>query len=841
MVDFGKRLKNKEIEKKIDPIEIYNSLDRTSDTGPLRPSQKAVLKEWNSKRRSTKDNIVKLHTGEGKTLIGLLMLQSKINETGEPCLFLCPNIYLAYQAMTEAAKFGIKFCEIGNDKEIPEDFILGKTILITHVQKLFNGKTKFGLNNKSIDVGAVVLDDSHACIDAIRSSLTIRVPSTHDVYKSTIEKFEKELREQGEGSFLEVKSGSNNTMLPIAYWSWIDRKDEITALLLDHKNDTEIAFVWPVIKDNIEDCQAFITGNYLEISPQIMPIKAFGSFFNAKHRILMSATTQDDAFSIKGLGFDTSAIQNPLTNNELKWSGEKMIVIPTLIDVSLDREHIVNWLGNLKNTTYGVVFLAPDFSKSTQYTKLGSKVSDKKTIFENVDALKGGNFECPIVFVNRYDGIDLPDRACRILVLDSKPYFDSLLDRYEECCRADSDLINIKIAQKVEQGLGRSVRGEKDYSIIIVTGGDLAKFIKSQATNKYFSAQTKKQIEIGIQASGFAREELKENNDPHKVLFNLMSQALRRDEGWKEYYAEAMSELPDTDPKEALYDILKLELDAEAAYSAGKLQRACELMQRLCDKNNDNPSEKGWYTQQLARYKYKISKIESNETQQAAFALNSQLLKPKSGVTYKKITYKNEHRMLRIKKWLERWSTHQELNLAAEEIADNLAFGTTAEKFESAVKSLGEALGFVSQRPDKEIKTGPDNLWCLGIDDYLFFECKSEVNEDRKEINKDEVSQFNSHCGWFSENYGDANCNRVLVIPTNKLSHQANFTHPAKILRKNGLKKLRDNFKGFIKELNGYEIGGISDAKIQQLLEYHKLSITDLKDTYSEDYVSLKK
>jgi len=95
------------------------------------------------------------------------------------------------------------------------------------------------------------------------------------------------------------------------------------------------------------------------------------------------------------------------------------------------------------------------------------------------------------------------------LILDSKPYFDSLLDRYEEDCRPESDIMNIRIAQKVEQGLGRSVRGEKDYSIIVLVGGDLIKFAKSPLTSKYFSSQTRKQIEIGIQVAAFAERRLR--------------------------------------------------------------------------------------------------------------------------------------------------------------------------------------------------------------------------------------------------------------------------------------------------------------------------------------------
>jgi hypothetical protein len=44
MVDFRKRLANKAAIKPVDPIEIYDRLDRAHDKGPLRPSQEAILR-----------------------------------------------------------------------------------------------------------------------------------------------------------------------------------------------------------------------------------------------------------------------------------------------------------------------------------------------------------------------------------------------------------------------------------------------------------------------------------------------------------------------------------------------------------------------------------------------------------------------------------------------------------------------------------------------------------------------------------------------------------------------------------------------------------------------------
>ena len=40
MVDFKKKLGLRSIEKKVNPVEIYDELDRRSETGPTSPSTK---------------------------------------------------------------------------------------------------------------------------------------------------------------------------------------------------------------------------------------------------------------------------------------------------------------------------------------------------------------------------------------------------------------------------------------------------------------------------------------------------------------------------------------------------------------------------------------------------------------------------------------------------------------------------------------------------------------------------------------------------------------------------------------------------------------------------------
>lgn len=836
MVDFRKRLNKSEIEKKTNPIEIYDSLDRRSIAGPLRPAQHKILSEWFESRKNEKDLIIKLHTGEGKTLIGLLILQSKINSGEGPCLFICPNIYLVQQVRRDAKKFGISYCTIGDDNSLPNEFIDGDKILITHVQKVFNGKTIFGLGNEFIPVENVILDDSHACIDSIRNTFTINLESEHSAYKEILELFKDALPEQGEGTFLEIENGDYNSFLPVPYWNWIEKSEEVLHILSKYREEQSIMFSWPFVKDSIKNCQAFISGQNIEITPIHIPIEKFSSFYKASQRILMSATTQDDSFFIKGLGFNTDAIKSPLDNPSQVWSGEKMLVIPSLVDDSLDRDKMVNIFAKPLEKNYGVVALVSSFSKSLTYKNLNSIVPDSNQISKVVDHLKKRNFKQTVVFANRYDGIDLPDETCRILILDGRPFFYSLSDRYEESNRMNSDSINIKIAQKIEQGLGRSVRGEKDYCLILIIGADLIKFIKSSRTNKYFSPQTKKQIEIGMEIAQMASDEVTDDKEPFKVVKSLMKQSLQRDEGWKEFYKEEMNKIQPSITSSKIYDVLTLERKAAVLNYSGDYEKASDLIQKIIDNHCIDDSEKGWYLQIMARYKFLQSKADSNVLQKSAFLKNNELLKPSEGITYKKLEYVNENRTKRIAVWIRSHKDFEELMLSVEGVLSDLEFGTSAEKFETAIKELGLMLGFLSERPDKEFKKGPDNLWCGVGNQYFIFECKSEVNPERQEVNKHEIGQMNTHCGWFKNQYNDAPVKRILIIPTKTVSYHADFTHSVEIMRRGTLRNLRNNVRGFFREFNKYEIGSVSDEKIQEFINTHKLDIASLLNKYSEKY-----
>lgn len=144
-IDFNKLVKKTD-KNVIDPTKIFDILPGKNEKydGYLRDVQSEVLKEWFLKCRDKKDSIIKMNTGSGKTVVGLLILQSYINEGYGPCVYVVPDNYLLEQVKLEAQHLNIKYATETSDI----NFLSGKSILIINMHKLFNGSSVFGVDEK---------------------------------------------------------------------------------------------------------------------------------------------------------------------------------------------------------------------------------------------------------------------------------------------------------------------------------------------------------------------------------------------------------------------------------------------------------------------------------------------------------------------------------------------------------------------------------------------------------------------------------------------------------------------------------------------------------------------
>lgn len=838
LVDFKKLLGTAKIAKSIDPLEIFANLDKESGKEYLRPAQKAVLEDWTKNFRGKKDVIVKLHTGQGKTLIGLLILQASLNEGNGPALYICPNNYLVDQIIEQSRSFGIKAVRF-DDTAPPQSFVNSEAVLVSNCNKLFNGKSIFGVRgvrtHEKMHIGTLVMDDAHKCLDIIRQSFSITVKRRNEkgynpLYQKLWAIFEESLRRQGAGTCTDIINEAK-CLLAVPFWTWHDKLDEVLAILSEYKQNNELLFTWDLIKDHMGESICVFSGDRVEISPRLLPIEQIPSFSEAKRRVFLSATLNEDSFLVRDMGIEPESVVNPLSSGDAQYSGERLIILPSLVDPSLQRGTLISWGAQLaeKHGSFGVVAITPSFNKAEDWKNCGAQVTDVNKLYESIDEIKtkvkDNNIKKVLVLVNEYDGVDLPDNTCRILFLDSLPSYYSLIDSYLHELRPSSGIMRRQLAQRVEQGMGRAIRGSSDWCIVIVIGTDITSFLSETSKRVFLSNEAQLQIKI-------AEELIKEMKKEGKRLGpveQLVTQCLTRDEGWKEFYKARMSELLPDKPEKGNLERSLIEREAEMQYKLGQYSKASAIIQKIID--TSNPDDKGWLLQLMATYIYPVNPEESMNKQLKAYAENPNLSRPEKGLSYSKLTTTGTI-ATRILEWLQSYESYNAAILEVRKITDKLPIGIDSNTFEQGICEIGRILGFVSDRPEKNTGKGPDNLWHIQGKQYWVIECKNSVKESRDYISKDEAGQLSNSIGWFKSLYETEEGTPIIIHPAKGLKADAFITEPFWVLTLENLSKMADNAINFYTVLANIPFDKLSVDDITQKLQSNNLDTSNLVKCY---------
>ncbi|EAV3626429.1 DEAD/DEAH box helicase, partial [Salmonella enterica] len=173
------------------PREIFQALPKKDNLKFQYPRdvQSEVWSKWFEKRNDN-NIVIKMNTGGGKTIVGLILLKSCLNEKKGPAVYVVPDNYLVKQVIDEGNKLGIG---VTNDEE-SMGFLTGKDILVINIYKLINGRSKFGVGDegKKISIGSIIIDDAHACMNTVESQFTIKIKFNDNkgsLYKSFLNLF----------------------------------------------------------------------------------------------------------------------------------------------------------------------------------------------------------------------------------------------------------------------------------------------------------------------------------------------------------------------------------------------------------------------------------------------------------------------------------------------------------------------------------------------------------------------------------------------------------------------------------------------------------------------------
>jgi hypothetical protein len=298
--DFSKIQAIKKEAGPINPIDIFQkNKSKITDTGinDLWLGQGDALRDWDNNRERG-DVAIVLNTGAGKTLIGLLIAQSLVNETKGKVVYVCASIQLIEQTREKAEGYGLKVTTYHSQQYSNDLFYKGEAVCLTTYQALFNGKSKF----RNEEISAIIFDDAHAAEGVIKDNYSISISRKNNdsLFVSLVEQFRPYYQSIGKtGSFDEILSGQYNKVELLPPFEVNKNIGEIFRLIIDAEIPSKVAtmFAWEHLKDHLDLCSFFVSKSSIQIIPPVIPVSRLSYFQEGIRRIYLSATMlSPDAF-----------------------------------------------------------------------------------------------------------------------------------------------------------------------------------------------------------------------------------------------------------------------------------------------------------------------------------------------------------------------------------------------------------------------------------------------------------------------------------------------------------------------------------------------------------------
>jgi hypothetical protein len=803
----------------IDPRDIFLTLERDKRFAFPRDIQSEVMKTWFADR-DHRDTIIKLNVGSGKTVVGLLMLQSSLNEGKGPALYICPDKQLVAQVTEEAEALGIEVTENPRDPS----YAAGQQICVTTVHKLFNGKSVFGVETVKLPIGSVVVDDAHACIATISEQFRITLANTHEAYGEILRTVSAELKKQSLSRFIDLEASDPRAVMEVPFWAWKNNQEKILLALHKHRDGEELMFTYPLLREILPYCRCIIGGQSLEIEPICPPTDLLKSFSKAKRRIYMTATLSDDSVLVTHFGANPDKLRDPIVPDSSQSMGERMILMPQDLNPEIEFSEIRQLLIDLSKKE-NVVVIVPSKSSSLFWEDDADQILIGDKVSLGIDKLRAGHVGLTVL-INRYDGIDLPGDACRVLAIFELPEVSSFREAADMNVLANSKAGLRRQMQRIEQGMGRGVRSNDDYCAVLLCGTKLTTRVKSPEGLQMLTGATQAQLQLSTKLA----KQL-DGTDIEGVA-KVVQQCLDRESGWVKVSKIALLK---ANPDKGL-SLDKAAVATRLAFDQARAGDHPTAMQtlRVVENTLEDEDAKALILVRTAEIAHHIDPAEAQKILMAAHKINHSVLRPIEGIAYQKLSPAAEQQAAAVQvihrqRFLE--ATDRILHVKA--LAEDLKFEpNTAPQFEAAVHDLGLIIGFGSQRPEKSFGNGPDNLWACPNGEFFVIECKNGVTSNHG-ISKHDLGQLGQAIDWFEEKYTNTIAKKTLIIhPLKKTGPAAAMIDGARVITEKQLAKLRDALQEFAKALSDANV--LNDtSRIGKLLITYNFTPKAFVDNYS--------
>lgn len=763
----------------VDPIQIFRGLRvRDAAINDLWLGQADALQPWHE-HRSLKDVAIGLNTGAGKTLVGLLIAQSLVNETRGKVLYACNSIQLVEQTRDKAHGYGLESTTYFRGEFSNQLYSEGKAPCITTYQALFNGKSRF----RRDEISAVIFDDAHTAENVLRDQFTLSITFSNFpvAYIKLLAEFRDYFHVAGHiSTFEEIAEQNSARLLIVPPYEVKKRFESILAILREAEltENTDTLFAWEHLKDHLDLCCYILSGGAVTITPPFLPVRTLSYFDEGTRRVYLSATLNaPDAFA-RTFGKVPEKIISPDTP---AGACERMILAPILHEEVADDVVATAALVAPRKA----LIMTPTYLRSTKWESIAIP-PNTDAVTAAVNNFKSAVAPSKLLLTARYDGVDLPGDTCRIMVVDSLPSATGVLERFMWEYLRMSKTLRTTIASRIVQSFGRISRGMSDYGVVFLTGDSLVEWLSNPQNQMAMPPFLQKQLQLC--------SELSKNISPSEIS-ETIDRCLARDESWITAYenfmdgAQPIAEVRDTMIEtelaisEAKFASAMWRRDYEAAATAlsNTLDRAAEL----------SSSTKAWHQFWIAAATDKAGDPEF-ATQLYRRAHGSQTNLPAPSKAYDAgdgITISEQAKQAALQ-FVESTSGVVECPPRMDAQLEPLRSGGTSNQIEEAIRVLGVILGISSTRPDNEEGTGPDNLWVF---DQTAFCIDAKTDKEATSVyQKKEIGQMADHQQWVRANTSATEIIPVFAGPHVPASASSNPSSDLLVITREKLGELAD-------------------------------------------------
>ncbi|HML50522.1 MAG TPA: helicase C-terminal domain-containing protein [Propionicimonas sp.] len=776
-----------------DPRSLFQALPAKDPRfNYLRGPQDQVLSAW-AARRHERDTVVKMNTGIGKTLVGLLIAQSLLNDGKGPVVYLTPDKYLAGQVRGEATSLGL--ATVADPSEV--GYSNSEAILVAPFHQLFNGRSRFGVTGTyrkaaQFQVGSSIVDDAHACLAEAASVFAIEVPGEHPAFGMLLDIFRNSIVQQSPSGALNLDDRYFGALQEVPWWAWQQHQVEVLDVLRNATDISSVDWALPLLADVLPHCRAVFAGDSAEIRPHCVPTWRLTGFDNALHRVYLTATLADDSILVRDLGAIPESVADAIVPASAGDLGDRLILVPQELVPGTSDDDVKKLVVDLASRGT-VVVVVPSRDRAVYWSDIASMVLEKDTIEAGVSALRRNPRSGIVVLINRYDGVDLPGDTCHLLVLDGLPEAISPVERLDQAQLLRSRRGLARQLQRIEQGMGRATRSNDDYTVVLLMGSRLTQRLHTPGAISMLSPASAEQWRLSsdvLRAAGLA--------DLGSIR-DLIDQVLDRDPEWiavsKARLAPLVYGKSEPDPMPGL------ERSAFEHATNADPGAACDLQQQAVNLVDDDPELRGYQLQRLASYLNLSSMSSAQQTQLAANRANRAMLRPIAGVAYERLAPLSAQQGAAASTFLQNlYTSSNELIIGFDALLADLVWGPRTVEFEQALDDLAGHLGLAGQRPERDTGTGPDNLWALPDATFLVIEAKSGV-DPKHPVFKGRAEQLSNSMDWFAERYPASAATPLLVHPSRKFDKKAAAPAGCRVIDKPSLDKLTKAVRGYMNEL----------------------------------------